>query len=406
MRACAFWTLLGLSISVDGRNPYFTLEELKNGECTGLDTDLLDFLPSFGCLTTTTQTCQLMCHQGKETPGRNGALEEEEEGGSYVSLWSGNYKMAVFSAAVIEEQEADLPARGKWRQHEPKALDPSVDFFADLGMFSDFEKGHLFPYGYAKDADQGWATMTTANAVPQDRVFNQGVWSAVESHVKEYIKDCHHRDRQWGGYKAILVTGAVPDYFGEGEELRSETEFRVKKTTKNKLGNKPASRADPVPHFDPNINHGIDEELEDGLTVPTHMWTQFVCVQPRTMTVRSRVSLIGLNYRTGIVKRYSGRGSNGITATLETMYKNSLDGEYSSSDKMKRSEKKRGAKNFDMNHNKVCHQRQRLDYNRMRCTSDQTVTSNEDAKFWNDVNVKEIRRENENNRLRYLLAQF
>jgi hypothetical protein len=352
-----------------------------------------------------------MCHQGKETPGRNGELQSEPElypssSSSYVSLWSGNYKMAVFSAAVIEKQKKDLPARGKWRQHEPKGLDPSVDFFADLGMFSDFEKGHLFPYGYAKDADQGWATMTTANAVPQDRVFNQGVWSAVESHVKEYINDCHHRDRQMEGYKAILVTGAVPDYFGKGT---SDTEFRVKKTKKNQIGDKPASRADPVPHFDPNRNHGIDEELEDGLTVPTHMWTQFVCVQPRTMTVRSRVSLIGLNYRTGIVKRY-GAETIGITATLKTMYKNSEVGEYSSSVKMEQSEQERiilrHAKNFAMNHNKVCHQQERLDHTSMRCTSDKRSTETSDAQFWNNVNVKEIRRKNEHNRLGYLLAQF
>jgi hypothetical protein len=316
--------------------------------------------------------------------------------------------MAVFSAAVIKKQNRQLPARGSmsWRQHEPKGVDPSVEF-DDLNVFSEFDRGHLLPYGYAKDANQAWATMTTANAVPQDRVFNQGVWRAAEEHVKKYIDDCHHRDRQKDGYKAILVTGAVPDYFGN--KGTSETEFRVKKTKKNQIGDEPASRADPVPHFNSKINHGIDDELEDGLTVPTHMWTQFVCVQPGPMTVRSQVSLIGLNYRTGIVKRY-GAETIGITATLKTMYKNSEVGEYSSSVKMEQSEQERiilrHAKNFAMNHNKVCHQQERLDHTSMRCTSDKRSTATSDAQFWNNVNVKEIRRKNEHNRLGYLLAQF
>jgi len=371
---------------------FVTLKELRNGKCSGLDADLLDFLPKFGCLTTTQETCQLMCHQGDENPGKNGE--------SYVSLWSGHYKMAVFSAAVIKKPEnprKKLPARPDWRQNIiAQAVDSSVDF-DDLNMFSEFDRGHLLPYGYAKDGDQGWATMTTANAVPQDRVFNQGVWNAVEKNVKVHINDCHKLQAQ--GYKAILVTGAVPDYFGEGTR---DSVFRVKKTMMNQVGTKPASRADPVPDFNPMINDGIDDELQDGLTVPTHMWTQFVCVKPSsTMTVRSRVSFIGLNYRTGIVKRY-GATSSGISATLKTMYGNSL-GSYSSGNKMEQSEKKVPRDRFNMKHVKVCHQSERLDLDLMRCNPH---SRNNDATFWNGVNVKQIRRENEHNRLGYLLAQF
>ena len=71
-------------------------------------------------------------------------------------------------------------------------------------------------------------------------------------------------------------------------------------------------------------------ELVNKLTVPTHMWTEFVCYNPdKTIRVLeekvvSRMSFIGLNYRTGVVKLYE----QGITETLKKMYQASKLGSF------------------------------------------------------------------------------
>ena len=64
----------------------------------------------------------------------------------------------------------------------------------------------------------------------------------------------------------------------------------------------------------PNKMERYDDEM--ALTVPTHMWTQFVCHHEADNRVIEHFSYIGLNYRTGIVKVHD----NGITDILKKMY--------------------------------------------------------------------------------------
>ena len=64
--------------------------------------------------------------------------------------------------------------------------------------------------------------------------------------------------------------------------------------------------------------------LKKKMTVPTHMWTEFVCFKENPQPeISSRISFIGLNYRTGVVKLYD----QGIYDTLEKMYENSKLGQ-------------------------------------------------------------------------------
>merc|ERR1712218_674627 len=141
--------------------------------------------------------------------------------------------------------------------------------------------------------DQAKLTMRLANAVPQDIVFNDGIWKWSEEKVKSlYIEDCHNQQ----GYYAVLITGAVPKYFGDqqGRVLKIGKTSQNSKAYSSDLWSKVEEK---------------DAELATKLTVPTHMWTQFVCYNPDPATVRqgktqvhSKVSLIGLNYKMGVVK--------------------------------------------------------------------------------------------------------
>jgi len=90
----------------------------------------------------------------------------------------------------------------------------------------------------------------------------------------------------------------VPGYFGYG------------KTPSKKLKN-------------PNIRTGNPgKNFNNLLTVPTHMWTQFLCLQvltsSQTLKVVTQTSFIGLNYGFGEVLIYG----NGITSSLNTFYAN------------------------------------------------------------------------------------
>ena len=295
MRARIFWVLVLFSLhstTASDDHPEglrSTLEDLVTN-CENVPHDMLfDFLPRFE-----KGDVQYLC---QKSTTKKGQLVND---GWYVSMYSKTYKMTVLSAAVMETVIKNKPPRGNWD-------DNKINYF----VFPGFDRGHLLPYRYAKNGEQGRATMKISNAVPQDSAFNEGQWSQAEALVAEYFQACHDT--------SIVITGAVPGYFGvDGDE---EPVFKMKRTTKN-FGHEL-----PLP--------GKDRGLETGMTIPTHMWTQFFCVKstkppkpkgqrtpwtPHDVTQMSKVSLIGLNYRSPIVRLYE----EGNHETLIQMYRQSL----------------------------------------------------------------------------------
>ena len=214
-----------------------------------------------------------------------------------------------------------------------------------------------------------------------------------------------------------------------------------------------------------------DDELdEQKLTAPTHMWTQFVCMNGEQVV--NQISFIGLNYRTGVVKFYH----NGISESLAKMYNSGARNlGFKAGDKMEKAEKEttklnqvhappsaagqapaqapaeqaqggqgpapekvKGGKRppgqtrpgrapatkkvktelwkFDpsssvdgLSTNKICVHEDKLseEVKKMRCErSSPRNTEQNNAQFWDSVNIGKIRRSNEKARLGYLMAQY
>jgi len=256
--------------------------------------------------------------------------------------------------------------------------------------------------------------MKYSNAVPQDGVFNKGVWKWAETELRDnYIKPCLKEP----GYKALVITGAVPAYFGP---YTNGKPFKIGKTNNNVYSSK---RSFPGSAWR-GWTFPADKELEKKMTVPTHMWTQFVCYDsnkvattpPPPNAIWSRLSFIGLNYRTGFVKLYEGD----ITSTLKKMYGKGSLGIFDSGPYM---EELRGVKkdlqdavrkklNGKNPPDKVCDPEHFLEWTTnidggdgWSCSREGTEDA-EGPSFWDKVDIQEIREDNENARLGYLLGQY
>merc|ERR1712217_134040 len=197
------------------------------------------------------------------------------------------------SAAVLH----DVPPQTFDR---PKTFDIDINERKDNGAYNvlpdDFDRGHLFPFSYGRTRKQAFSTMRLSNVVPQASLFNSGLWSSGERSLKNiFLAECFGigTGKTKTGYKAILMTGAVPAY----------------------LGKKVASVNDRL-----LFKLGGNQFLrENKFTVPTHMWTQAVCLdanQVGWVKLVSQTSLIGMNYKRGRLARYD----DGISNLLREMY--------------------------------------------------------------------------------------
>lgn len=260
-----------------------------------------------------------------------------EEETQYVTLYSQEHKIPIFSAYQAEPFETDQntvvrnlrnrpvenprPAtRGNWEENDDREEYPrNIDYHVSEG----FDKGHLFPWQYATDAVQAQATMKLTNAVPQDTIFNQEQWKEAETLLKNTVLlDC-----QDNGHTPILFTGAVPDYFGQNDasiqELRNlqpsvmtqemidNTFFQVKIGFTLKSDERKGVRWDYP-----------KEKLKwttKKVTVPTHMWTAFICLNTANQATTNFLAYIGMNIQTGIIKWYT---DNSLFQTvLQRMYR-------------------------------------------------------------------------------------
>ena len=159
---------------------------------------LFPLLPDFGC---GPKSCIYSCH---------GATPQKD--GSYVSLWSKHYQMALFSAAVVKPRQGVVKRPSTWDD------DVGNNHDADYRVLPEYQRGHLFPILYTKDQEQAKLTMRLSNAVPQAGQFNNGVWKTAEGQLKEnFIDHCHAKDETLKSrHLAVVIVGAVPGYFGYG----------------------------------------------------------------------------------------------------------------------------------------------------------------------------------------------
>ena len=279
-------TLLLLLKIVKGLEHYDTRNEFET-HCKVDHSALFAFLPDFGCEEDVQMgpTCEYTCH---------GMLENGK--GYFVSLWSNHYNMALFSAAIVKRKRRDPKGnRGEWNEDKRHG--------EDYRELPEYQRGHLFPLLYSSESIEDKLTMRLSNAVPQAREFNSGPWKAAEEKLKkEFIDRCPQKS----GFLPIVVTGAVPNFYPE---------------TGN--GGKP---------FRIVRRAGLREQ--QGITVPTHLWTQFVCYNVLGDSYHSATSFIGLNHRTGQVETHP----KGISAILGTLYERMEIHRYEASSKMRRAE--------------------------------------------------------------------
>jgi len=84
---------------------------------------------------------------------------------------------------------------------------------------------------------------------PQSSQFNNGLWSSGEKSVKkEFLTQCFGTKT---GHIAILITGAVPAYLGNAKQVQASHHFKL----------------------------GTSKSRMRHLTVPSHMWTQAICLE-------------------------------------------------------------------------------------------------------------------------------
>ena len=329
-----------------------------------------------------------------------GFCQEENGATQYISSYDIDYNMAVFSAAIVETPTGDRGPRTAWSQglgNKQPTWRPTDD---DYAPFDDFNKGHLFTFSHSKDAHQAKSTMRLTNAVPQDRVFNQQVWSKAEIHLKEnFINVCNAKNN----HKSIVVTGAVPAYFGGGR-TKPGSLIRIG-VTQNSRFNAPSY--EPLPKIDYNTLVGqLNTHLEERLTVPTHMWTYFACVNELNGRVTSQTSYIGMNYRTGVIKWY--KKFEDFANTLKKMYHSTSTTSTSSTQYDIFTPELLSAMVVESNDEgpvttKFCEKGKSLNLKSMKC--DQPSAAGE-SEFWDNVNINRIRKKNEERRLNFLLALY
>eukprot|EP00092_Neocalanus_flemingeri_P058461 GFUD01069670.1.p1 GENE.GFUD01069670.1~~GFUD01069670.1.p1 ORF type:complete len:461 (-),score=86.00 GFUD01069670.1:212-1594(-) len=265
-----------------------------------------------------------------------------------------------------------------------------------IRFFSDFNRGHLFPWAYAKNADQARTTMRLTNCVPQDQVFNQYQWRLSETKLKKnYIDECNKVSTN----KAIVVTGSVAQYFGENPK-KDHKNMKIGKTDKNQrfYDLSPNTKIDLVES---------DEEMKNKITVPTHMWTYYLCVS-ETFEVLDQVSYIGLNYRTGVIKWYTNLDK--FLSTLTKMYDKQnvqfipLYPLHAFTEAAIKSWKSslNVAVEMEKMDKKTCFGTQGLKVKTMQCNEDPVA----EKQFWDNVNVFNIRKLNEKSRLNYLMRFY
>ena len=236
------------------------VEEVKNTCSHVAESDwaklspLLGYMPTFVC-----NDCRYVCH------------DEDGADNLLISLYSGHYKMSLFSAAMISQKPKLQRPKNFRKGGNPVSIE-------DYSVFTSFVKGHLFPHRYATSKAQSYASFDLSNIVPQDSVFNSGAWSWAESKIEAWIGDCVGLP----GHKAIVVVGAVPEYFGKYKDHDKPNEeskvFRVGKTNLNSVSDQPFSRYFIEDSQSGVKIFGVDRGLNvDKPTAPTHMWTQFVC---------------------------------------------------------------------------------------------------------------------------------
>eukprot|EP00092_Neocalanus_flemingeri_P029802 GFUD01032356.1.p1 GENE.GFUD01032356.1~~GFUD01032356.1.p1 ORF type:complete len:597 (+),score=134.77 GFUD01032356.1:52-1791(+) len=265
--------------------------------------DLTDFLPTIHQPDRAYYICQKQ---------KLNSRKQKNDETQFLSLYDPAQKAPIFSAAIVEKRKENLPTRTKWTVPSEDVDDGLTD--EDYKVFDDFDRGHLFPRNYAKDAIQAETTKRLTNSVPQDRIFNRLLWKLSEQKLKKkYIDECNKVSTN----KAIVVTGSVAAYFGESPapELGSKI-VRIGKTAQNQRS------YNMIPHtkFKPEETDG---EMQNKITVPTHMWTYFVCVNKESNEVVNQASYIGLNYRTGVIKWYTKLDK--FLSTLTKMYHNIND---------------------------------------------------------------------------------
>merc|ERR1712107_97417 len=188
--------------------------------CNTIHRSLASLLPKFGCSkfgdqsqrVVESERCLWICrgqnepqpvpNRGKK-PRRDGQPEAEARPpGQFISLFSVKYKMTLFSAAVVEPEDTNSPrgSRGDWNDEMIAEMERQIDGLPTtlprveidhFNTFSDYDRGHLFPFAFAKNKDQAEASMRLTNTVPQDSVFNKGVWSSAENYAKVQIQACH-----------------------------------------------------------------------------------------------------------------------------------------------------------------------------------------------------------------------
>ena len=133
-------------------------DSITSAFCPGLPAGFLELLPNFACLGQ--QTCKYICQ-------KDGPKSGPKARGNYVSLYSTKYKMSVFSAAVIKDTYKNKGPRDKsWEDDTIRLLElpfqtGSMEHFE---AFSEYHRGHLFPYQFAESDEQGVATNRLSNA--------------------------------------------------------------------------------------------------------------------------------------------------------------------------------------------------------------------------------------------------
>lgn len=161
----------------------------------------------------------------------------------------------------------------------------------DYEIADEYDRGHLFPLQFASDPMQGKSTFKLTNAVPQDFIFNRNQWVRAETMLKNtFVFDCQDH-----GYTPIIFTGAVPDYWG-----LQETELQNLISPKLKIGQK-----QPVEYTKTWDTPMFKEMKSEGrITVPTHMWSAFMCTGIDNKIVK-HLAYIGMNVQVGVVKWYN-----------------------------------------------------------------------------------------------------
>eukprot|EP00092_Neocalanus_flemingeri_P079506 GFUD01099048.1.p1 GENE.GFUD01099048.1~~GFUD01099048.1.p1 ORF type:complete len:620 (+),score=137.32 GFUD01099048.1:255-1862(+) len=326
---------------------------------------------------------------------------EDKEDNQYLTYFSPEYNMAVYSAAVVEiKPGGSQHDRGGWSTPEYDVPFDGHPEDEDYQIINDFDRGHLFTFSYSKDEAQAKSTMRHTNAVPQDAVFNRGVWKEAEMHLmKQFIFKCNIEVDQ----TSVVITGAVPGYFGE--DPNEGDILKIGKTPNNQKSSEPF----PEQQFRPPKKDALTNKR---LTVPTHMWTLFVCLNTRTNIAVDQTSYIGLNYRTGIIKWYTNYLEFYSTLAKLYQYQPQLLMQVNTIESQLQHITSSGS---GLKHKKSCHRNEILVRDEMACKEIASprdsiamgkFMAEREVKFWNLLNIHHLRKNNEKHRLNYLLAMY